>query len=69
VSVPSLKSVGPSTPTPPGQGSAEPGRRADVAKLGGILVLVTMVLLATLIVGIVIGNAARKRFDKWARGY
>jgi hypothetical protein len=34
-----------------------------------IAVLTTVVLLATLIVGIAIGSAARKRFDKWSRGY
>ncbi len=34
-----------------------------------LAVLTTVVLLATLIVGIVIGNVARKRYDKWSRGY
>jgi hypothetical protein len=34
-----------------------------------IAVLTSVVLLATLIVGIVIGNVARKRYDKWSRGY
>lgn len=63
-----LRTVGPYTSAPPGQGSAQPGRGPDVAKLAGILVLVTTVLLATLIVGIVIGNVARKRFDRWSRG-
>jgi hypothetical protein len=34
-----------------------------------LAVLTTVVLVATLIVGIVIGNVARKRYDKWSRGY
>jgi hypothetical protein len=34
-----------------------------------LAVLTTVVLLATLIVGIVIGNVARKRYDRWSRGY
>lgn len=63
-----LESGGPSLPTAPGQRSAQPGQRSGFAKLAGILVLITLVLLTTLIVGIVIGSAARKRFEKWARG-
>jgi hypothetical protein len=37
--------------------------------VAGIAVVTTVVLLTTLIVGIVIGNLARKRYDKWSRGY
>ena len=34
-----------------------------------LAVLATVVLLTTFIVGIAIGSAARKRYEKWSRGY
>ncbi len=47
-----------------------PGRSAkhNLGKLAGALVLITSGL-AALIIGIGIGNAARKRIDRWAHGY
>jgi hypothetical protein len=69
VSVTPLKLVEPSTPAPPAPSSAPPAGRVNVGKLTGILVAATVGLLTTLIVGIVIGSAARKRFEKWNRGY
>jgi hypothetical protein len=69
VSVTPLKLVEPSAPVPPALSSAQPAGRVNVGKLTGIAVGATVVLLATLVVGIVIGSAARKRFEKWNRGY
>jgi hypothetical protein len=34
-----------------------------------IAVLATVVLLTTFIVGMAIGSAARKRYERWSRGY
>jgi hypothetical protein len=69
VSATPLKLVEPSTPAPPAEGSAPPAGRVNVGKLTGILVAALVVLLTTLVVGIAIGSAARKRFEKWNRGY
>jgi len=69
VSVSPLKLVEPSTPAPPAESSAQPAGRVNVGKLAGIAVGALVVLLTTLIVGIAIGSAARKRFEKWNRGY
>lgn len=51
-------------------GRRPPGRSdgRDPAKLVKGLALISSSL-AVLILGIVIGNAARKRIDKWAHGY
>lgn len=64
-----LKLVEPSTPAPAAESSAPPAGRVNVGKLTGILVGAVVVLLTTLIVGIAIGSAARKRFERWNRGY
>jgi hypothetical protein len=69
VSVMPLKLVEPSTPAPPAQSSMQPVGRVNVGKLTGVLVAATVALLTALIVGIAIGSAARKRFEKWNRGY
>ena len=64
-----LRSVGPTPPTLPDPDPAPAQERGSSAKLVGIAVVTTVVLLSTLAVGIVIGNVARKRYEKWSRGY
>jgi hypothetical protein len=43
------------------------GSRRNLARLAGMSTLVTASV-ASLIVGILIGNAARKRIDRWSHG-
>ena len=64
-----LKLVEPDVPEPPDQDSAPPEGRVNVRRLAGIAVVATVVLLGTLVAGIAIGSAARKRFERWSRGY
>jgi hypothetical protein len=65
---PSLKPDKPSQPYP--SGPYAPGRstRHKLGKSAGTSALITGGL-AGLIIGIGIGNAGRKRIDKWVQGY
>jgi hypothetical protein len=53
---------------PPPRYSHDRSRKRNLAKLAGALVLFTGGLVA-LVIGIAIGNGARKRFDRWTHGY
>jgi hypothetical protein len=53
---------------PPPRGSPDRSRKRNLAKLAGALVLFASVL-AVLVIGVAIGNATRKRIDRWTHGY
>jgi hypothetical protein len=68
MSAPSLKPDQPSRPYPSGRYAPGRSTRHKLGKPAGALALITGGL-AGLIIGIGIGNAARKRIDKWVYGY
>jgi hypothetical protein len=68
MSAPSLKPDQPSRPYPSGRYAPGRSARHHLGKLAGTLALITGGL-AGLIIGIGIGNAARKRIDRWVHGY
>jgi hypothetical protein len=62
--------VKPGTPSQlsPGPSPLSEGSKRKLARLAGLLTLV-IASLAALIAGIAIGNAARKRIDRWGHAY
>ena len=64
MSAPSLEPDQPSRPYPSGRYAPGRSARHNLGKLAGTLALITGAL-AGLIIGIGIGNAARKRIDRW----
>jgi hypothetical protein len=67
MSAPALKPVQPSRPYPSGRYASGRSTRHKLGRPAGTLALITGGLVG-LIIGIGIGNAARKRIDRWAHG-
>jgi len=59
---------GPPPRLSPGQSPLSESSKRKLARLAGLLTLV-IATLAALIAGIAIGNAARKRIDRWGHAY
>jgi hypothetical protein len=68
MSAPSLEPDQPSRPYPSGRYPPGQSAKHNLSKPAGALALITGGL-AGLIIGIGIGNAARKRIDRWVHGY